>query len=61
MEKIIIILETKNAAFDGEPGTEAARILRELADRLEGMTQGPDGLMMLHDGNGNLVGKVQIQ
>ena len=61
MDKIIIKMEIKGSAFDEYPGIEAARILRELADRIENMTQAPDGLMMLHDVNGNHVGKVQIQ
>jgi hypothetical protein len=60
MDKIIIKLELKGSAFDEYPGMEVARILRELADRIEGMTQAPDGLMMLHDINGNAVGQAQI-
>ena len=55
MDKIIIKLELKGSAFDEYPGMEAARILRDLADRIENMTQAPDGLMMLHDVNGNAV------
>jgi len=60
MDKIIIMLETRNDAFDPEPGAEAARILRELADRVEGMTAAPDETIKLHDINGNAVGLAQI-
>lgn len=60
MDKIIIKLEIKGSAFDEYPGLEAARILRELADRIENMTQAPEGVMMLHDVNGNNVGAAQI-
>ena len=61
MDKIIIMLETRNDAFDPEPGTEAARILRELADRLDGMTQAPEEPLNLRDSNGNKCGMAQIQ
>lgn len=46
-------METDNAAFDdGGAGAECARILRAVADRLEGGHE--DGV--LHDLNGNRVG-----
>ena len=61
MDKIIIMLETRNDAFSPEPGTEAARILRELADKIDGMTTAPDEPLNLRDANGNKCGMVQIQ
>jgi hypothetical protein len=46
---------TTNAAFEGEPLTEVARILRDLADRVERTTGGyPFGTV--RDINGNTVG-----
>ncbi len=56
---IRIELSTDNAAFDDDAGTEAARILRELADGfdsgMEECTTHP-----LRDVNGNTVGSVWI-
>jgi len=60
MEKIEITIETGNAAFDDEPATEIARILRKLADRFERDGALPDGLP-LQDANGNTCGRVWIQ
>lgn len=60
MDKIIIKLEIKGSAFDEYPGMEAARILRDLADRIEGMTQAPEEPLKLYDINGNAAGLVQI-
>lgn len=58
---LTVTIETGNAAFhddeSGEPsGHEAARILRELADRLEaGATDGK-----VRDYNGNTVGSFEL-
>lgn len=57
---LTVNIETGNAAFhdeEGEPsGHEAARILRELADRLEaGDTSGK-----VRDINGNTVGSFEL-
>lgn len=55
-----VIIDTNNAAFDldsgGSPSQELARILRELAERIE--SDGPPGLATyrLTDINGNSVG-----
>lgn len=53
-----LTIETVNAAFDDAPASEIARILRDLADKLE-----RDGVPMdgrenwrLRDVNGNTVG-----
>ena len=44
-----------NAAFEEEPDTETARILRSVADILEGGRM-PDSGIKHYDGNGNNVG-----
>ena len=57
---LTVTIETDNAAFDldagGSPSWELARILRQLADRIE--SDGPPGreLYRLQDANGNTVG-----
>ncbi len=50
-------IETENAAFEPSPRLEVARILRELAERLE---QGLFGGRRLHDINGNNVGSFRF-
>ena len=64
MKKITIEIKTENAAFDdGNNGnTEAARILRDYADKLEnGRGQAPwSNCLNLHDANGNTIGSVEI-
>lgn len=57
-ERITITIETGNSAFDDGPMTETARILREVADRMEG--DGILGNRNLFDHNGNRVGQVSI-
>ena len=47
-----------NAAFGGDPNAEVARILRALADRLEGAS--PDEDYPLRDVNGNRVGRADF-
>ena len=56
--KLNLSIDTTNAAFDGDDrGPELARILRELADRLEDGRFGPmDTAAPLRDINGNRVG-----
>ncbi len=52
-----ITIATGNAAFeDGNAATECARILRELADRIESRACLPNALP-LFDYNGNAIGK----
>jgi hypothetical protein len=52
MDRFALTINCTNAAFDDDPRPEIARILRELADRLDGgITQGG-----VHDVNGNTVG-----
>lgn len=48
-----------NDAFQPDPRTEIARILRDLADRIEGGLE--DGTARLRDFNGNTVGLATIQ
>jgi hypothetical protein len=55
MKKFTVVIQTENAAFE-EPATELARILRELADRVEGGQLPP---MTIHDSNGNRCGWVK--
>lgn len=50
----VIRIETDNAAFEGGRGTEIARILRKLADRVDG-TDARDRVRLM-DVNGNAVG-----
>lgn len=51
-----ITFATDNAAFDDYPASEAARILREIADKLEhGRFDGP-----IFDMNGNRIGRFSM-
>jgi hypothetical protein len=52
-----IDIGTGNAAFDGNPESEIARILRGLADRYE--SEGIADRVALYDANGNRVGKAE--
>lgn len=52
-----ISIETGNSAFDDYPGTECARILRQLADRIDGIGRDRDESGFLYDFNGNRVGE----
>ena len=56
-----IELSMDNAAFGEAPGMEAARILRELADRIEYDILAPDMFVPLRDVNGNRVGQTEIE
>ncbi len=52
-----IVIETSNAAFDDEPASEIARILRAMADRIE-----ETGILPLpRDINGNRCGSVSCE
>lgn len=48
-----VMLSSANEAFSTEPEAELARILRELADRIQ---KPHDGTITLRDSNGNRVG-----
>ena len=59
MSNIIITINTDNAAFEDDEEVEVARILRNLANRIEMAgcrAQGP-----LRDINGNIVGEFIIK
>lgn len=57
--RINIQLTTDNAAFDDNAGNEVARIIRDLAVRIEydGLKEGDE--VVLFDLNGNRVGEFQ--
>lgn len=55
---IIIKIDTSNAAFqNGNSGAEIARILRELADKVDGQDVVFE-LIPIYDSNGNRVGSL---
>ena len=56
-ERITIVIETGNAAFDAAPASEIASVLRAMADRIEvaGLPPAPK------DSNGNVVGSVTVE
>ncbi len=55
MLQLNIRINTVNAAFDGDPKRECARILRTLADKLES-----GAVCVPRDINGNKCGDVEI-
>lgn len=59
MENFSLTIETVNAAFEDNAAAEIARILRQLAQRLEddGMESGQE--FVLCDLNGNKVGSAE--
>ncbi len=59
MERITIVIETGNAAFDDSPASEIARILRELAEKFE--QYGGRQFEKLYDVNGNRCGSIDIR
>lgn len=59
--KITITINTDNAAFEDESGSEVARILRELCNEIEGRDiLGNDDGTNLRDINGNRVGVMEV-
>lgn len=60
MSTMTIEIEMNNAAFEDAPEREVARILRELADRVEVRGVGSVDEVRLRDINGNSVGGVVI-
>jgi hypothetical protein len=57
MERITIVIETGNAAFEDSPTIEIARILRAMADRIESCGLPP----VPRDANGNKCGSVTVE
>lgn len=63
MDTFIVSIGTDNSAFDDSPGIELARILRSLADCVDGAdvaTVVAFDAFGLRDVNGNTVGSVAI-
>jgi len=59
--KLKIQITMDNAAFEEAQGRESARILRELAERIEDSSTLDPGLWAtLHDMNGNKVGTAKV-
>lgn len=56
--RFVVTIDTDNAAFDGLPGYELARILRELANDMG--AHGNAVSRALADANGNVVGKSEL-
>ena len=57
MKVVITIRDMDNAAFEGDPSQETARIIRKLADRIDGQPHfSPGHSQPLMDINGNEVG-----
>lgn len=56
-ERITIIFETGNAAFEDAPASEIAEVLRRMATRVEeaGLLPAPK------DRNGNVIGSVSVE
>lgn len=55
-----IEIQMDSAAFTHEPGEELARILRKLADNLDGADITPADSNKLRDVNGNTVGTFTV-
>ena len=58
--KLSINIRTENAAFEDNAGQECARILRELADSLDGFASLDEFDAKLMDLNGNTVGSALV-
>lgn len=51
-----VYFDTNNAAFEPSNGAEIARILRDIADKIETHDVRPDDCGPIRDANGNRVG-----
>lgn len=63
MARILITIDTENSAFEGDNvGSESARILRELASKIEtsNLVSTFDRSLWLKDVNGNRLGKMEV-
>lgn len=59
MKKFELSIVTTNSAFeDAGPNYEVARILRELADKVE---EGGQNVFLIRDHNGNSIGMAEIK
>ena len=62
MARLVLELKMDNAAFEDDPTQEAARILRALAERIDGHPHfSPGHDQALHDRNGNEVGYATVK
>lgn len=59
--KLTITINLENAAFEDNEGTECARILTDLASRIDDMTNLDGASENLRDINGNNVGKAVVK
>jgi hypothetical protein len=61
MATLRLTMKLDNSAFEAEPGTEAARILREVAEQVERQLVPDEHLYrLLFDANGNSIGAVKV-
>lgn len=60
MKSVTLTIQCDNAAFDGGPEHEVARILRDTADKLDAYEVDEQGLV-LRDFNGNTVGHLTVE
>lgn len=56
--KVTITINTEKDAFNSEPSQELARVLRELADKIEQDTEVKS--RWIRDINGNIVGQLAV-
>lgn len=56
--RVTVKIDTDNAAFEDCDGAEVARILRELADRIDNEPLGKKDCRFARDINGNRVGQL---
>lgn len=54
--KFSLDIRCDNAAFDDAPGAEIAKLLRDVAERFDGVRNLPEQSALLRDANGNRVG-----
>lgn len=60
MQRFHLTITAENAAFYPDPAPEIARILREVANRIEA-GESFDKYRNLHDANGNIVGTFALK
>ena len=59
--KLLIEMDMDNAAFEGNPGWEASRILRRRLANIESIDANDAGIVFpLMDVNGNRVGQISV-
>lgn len=58
LKEVVITVNLQNSAFSDCAGSELARILRNLADKVDGMNENLGNEISLRDINGNRVGNM---